>query len=145
MKKQVHICEPVFSSRRLVSLADGIAVGVIVDALHKLRIDVALALYRHADALIIEHPDVVIPDRRVFFLEYRGLIYAAELCSALGGIEQIALAGVEQFVAVLITVLLLDLFFQIDLFVVCHGIASDGFLLIVSRYPIPCKRRKTAH
>lgn len=124
MKKQVHICEPVFSSRRLVSLAGGIAIGVIVDAFHELGIDMALALYRHADALIIEHPDVVVPDRRVFFLEYGSLVYAAELCSALGGVEQIALAGVEQLVAVFISVLLLDLFFQIEPFVVCHIMAS---------------------
>lgn len=127
---------------RLVSLADGISVRVKVDALHKLRINVALALYRHSDALIVEHPDIIVPNGGVFLSENRRLVYAAELGSPSAVSSQIALAGEKQLVAVFIAVLLLDLFFQIDLFFVCHGIASDGFLLIVSRYAFACKWKR---
>ena len=79
-----------FTSCRLVSLADGISVCVKVDALHKLRINVALALYRHSDALIVEHPDIVVPNGGVLLSENRRLVYAAELGSALGSVKQIA-------------------------------------------------------
>ena len=63
----------------------------------------ALALYRHSDALIVEHPDIIVPNGGVFLSENRRLVYAAELGSALGSVKQIALAGEKQLVAVFIS------------------------------------------
>ena len=102
-----------FFSCGLVGLADLVSVRVIINALHKLRIDVALSFYGHADALVVEYPDVVFPDSGVFLPENGAFVYTAELCPPLGRVEQVALSGIEELITVMLAVLLFDLLFYI--------------------------------
>lgn len=110
---RIFTFQRLFKSCRLICSADKIAVRIKIHTLHKLRINPALTLYRHAYALVVEHPYIVVPGRRVFLAKYGRLIQTAKLRSALGSVQQIALAGIEQLIIIMVAVLLLYLSFDI--------------------------------